>query len=168
MEGHAACLFTDGWALGLFLPFRDPSDLFCFSWVCPWDGIAGSGTFQELSACSPKQLPHLTSSDRISELSWPFNREQPWPHSASRSATLPRPVVFPPLPSHLLRRFSLLTDFAQGFQASLHLKLKHRRHQRSPFQSWLTCSFISGPRRPHRAHVTAPWTNTEPGSRSQP
>lgn len=35
-------------------------------------------------------------------------------HSASRSATLPRPVVFPRLRSHLLKRFSLLTDFHSG------------------------------------------------------
>lgn len=127
-------------------------------------GIAGPGTFQELSACSPKQLRHLTSSDRVSEFSWPFIRVQPRPHSASRSATLPRSVVFPRLCICLKGSHSSWQTSAQSFQASLHLKLKHRRHQRTPYQSWLTCSFISSPIRPHRAHVTAPWTNTEPGS----
>lgn len=133
MEGHAACLCTDGWALGLFLPFRDPADLFCCSWVCPWDGTAGPGTFQELSACSPSSCA-LTSSDRVSEFSWPFIRVQPRPHSASRSATLPQSVVFPRLCVCLKGSHSSWPTSAQSFQASLHLKLKHRRHQRSPFQ----------------------------------
>lgn len=53
--GHLAWLFVDGWALGLFLLFRDHVDLFWFLWVCPWDGTVGPGTFQELSGCPPRE-----------------------------------------------------------------------------------------------------------------